>query len=467
MKSRIVIILFMLVAVLILHNTRKHWEGWVFRYDKSGYHLHLPAMLIYHDVSELKFYDYLEEAYQPSPGQQYYGINELENGKKINRYSIGLAVMELPFFLISHFINTYFLDYPADGYSLPYQYGGIISNLFWALMGLIVLRKFLLRYFSDTITAATLLAVAFGTNFYHYVMFAQGMTHPYSFFLFAMVLLYTDNLYHRNNKRAIYLLGAVLGLITITRSTNLIVALIPLFWGVNNIKKLKERFTFFAQNITTVSIGFLLFVLVLMIQLGYWKYITGSWVYDSFPTEGFVWSEPKIWEGLFGFRKGWFVYTPIALFMIAGLFSMRKRFAEHIPAYIAYMLINVYVIFSWWNWWYGGGFSCRPLIEALAILSLPLATLFTSIGKQKSKILYSISGVLLAFLITLNMFQSYQTYKNTLHWDKNTRAYYFKVFFKSNATAEDQQLLLSDKIYYNEMNERRKKANGGELPDEK
>src|SRR5690606_31154807 len=155
----------------IISNTVRKWNGWVFTYDKSGYHLHLPAAIIYKDITKLEFYTYIDDVYKPSGSERNYCINQLHNGNRINRYNIGVALHELPCFLAAHFINTTFLGYAADGYSKPYQWGTLLSNLFWVALGLFALRKFLLRHFNDTVTALTLLAIAFGTNLYYYVAF--------------------------------------------------------------------------------------------------------------------------------------------------------------------------------------------------------------------------------------------------------------------------------------------------------
>lgn len=440
MKSRICIIIFIIVSGYVISNTSKDWNGWVFTWDKSGYHLHLPAMFIYHDVTQLEFYSYIDDVHHPTGEHRNYCLEKLDNGNRANRYSIGVAVHELPFFLVAHFINTTYLDYAADGYSTPYQWGAVISNLFWIALGLFIIRKLLLRYFSDNVTAVTLAAIAFGTNLYYYTVFNHGMAHGYSFFDFALVMLFTDNLYKRKSVTAFYMLGLSLGLVTITRSPNLLVVLIPLLWGVNSKAAIRERLQFFRSNIVHITIGAICFLAIVMLQLGYWKFITGHWLYDGYANEGFLWTEPMIRRGLIGFQKGWFVYTPMALFAVWGIYSMRKRFAEHIPAIVIYMVINIYVIFSWWNWWYGGGLGCRPLVEAMAVLSLPLAAFTEQVVNSKKFIAISY-GVVITLFISLNLFQSYQLFKNLIDSEYMTRAYYFRSFLKLKVTEDDRKLL--------------------------
>lgn len=454
MKSRIVIFLFLFVSVFIISNTSSNWNGWVYTWDRSGYHLHLPSTFIYQDIKKLEFYSHIDEVYRPSGDHKNYCIYPLKNGNRVNRYNVGVAILESPFFLLTHFINTTFIKQAADGYSYPYQWGTILSSLFWTIMGLWALRNLLLRYFNDATTAITLLVIAFGTNLYHYVVFSGGMSHSYSFFHFALVMLWTDSLYRTSAKKYIYALAFLMGLIAITRSSNLLVLLIPLLWGVNNKSGLLDRWTFLKENIKHILPAILLFVLAASPQLAYWKYVTGNWTYNGYVDEGFVWTEPRIWKGLFSFQKGWFVYTPVAIFAVWGIYIMRKTLSQHIPAIVIFMTINIYVIFSWWNWWYGGSLGCRPLVEAMAIMALPLAAFIQQLLANKSIILKILCGLILIFFITLNMFQSYQLSKNIIHWDRMTRAYYIRTFFKTYATAEDEKYLLSDKEYYAESQKR-------------
>jgi hypothetical protein len=443
LKSRLTILLFAFVSFYIICNTSKDWEWWVFKWDKSGYHLYLPAFFIHKDIRELKFYKYIDEAYMPTGDLKEYELNPLPNGNKANKYSIGVAVHELPFFVAAHYVNKYIVKYPPDGYSVPYQWGAVISNFCWVVAGLFLLRRFLRRHFSDTVTAITLLGIAFGTNLYHYVVFAPGMAHGYLFFDLALVMFATDRLYSTGDKKYFYLLGLASGLIAITRVSDIVVMFIPLFWGLNNMPAVKQRLGFLRLNVLHITGALLLSFCVLMIQLSYWKYVTGAWIYDGYTEEGFVWTDPAIWKGLFSFRKGWFIYTPLALFMIWGIYSMRRRFSQHIPAVFVFILVNIYVVFSWWNWWYGGSFGARALVESMAVLSLPFAA-FTEQLLCRNAATKLIAGTMLLLLMSLNMFQSYQCYKNIIHWDAMTRAYYFRVFLKTKTTEEDLKYLMTD-----------------------
>ena len=310
MKSKLIILIFALVSVIIVFNEDKQDHN-QFGSDACGYYLYLPALFIYHDLDKLSFYPALDSEYNHTLEIQcsLYNIN----GNKLDKYPVGVALFELPFFLFAHAYSYSTHQYKTDGFSIPYQLAGIFSNILWVVIGLFVLRKFLKRYFSDNITALTIICVTFGTNLYAYNSFIIGMSHPYSFFLFACLLLLTDEWYSKPPEwLTSLLLGLVLGFIFIVRPINLIAIIIPLFWMVSSSSSLKERVKLFNENYRHILITLVVFISIVFVQFGYWRYITGHWLFYSYIDEGFNFLHPHIVKGLFSYRKGWFVYTVLS-----------------------------------------------------------------------------------------------------------------------------------------------------------
>src|SRR6185312_13297898 len=124
----------------------------MFQWDQSGYYLYLPAVFIYHDLGGLRFYPEINKQYNLSGDANTYGMFDQPGGKRNIKYSIGTSLFELPFFLTAHAYCLLTHAYPADGYSYPYQFGGIFCNIFWVVCGLFFMRSFLSRHFSDNIT---------------------------------------------------------------------------------------------------------------------------------------------------------------------------------------------------------------------------------------------------------------------------------------------------------------------------
>ena len=442
MKSKLIIFLFLVVSVFITMNRGAWKENNVIIWDGTGYYMYLPATIIGHDPGNLQFYSRIDSLYKPSGGVLQYGIHFHEaTGKKSTRYPVGVALFELPGFLIAHGYTTCWKYYPPDGYSAPYQLAVALGTIFWAVLGLIFLRRFLLRFFPEATVWLCMLLIAFGTNLYYYTAFFQSWSHPYSFFLMCFILYLTERWYATGKAGFIVLLGFAIGLTIITRPTNVLVALIPLLWQLNSWGAIKARFSFLAAEAGSVIVACLLFVAVLMIQLSYWKYTTGHWVYYSYENEGFDFLHPKIWKGLFSYRKGWFIYTPLAFLFLLGLAPLYRYYRSLFLPVVLYVILQVYIVFSWKIWHYGGCFSCRPMVEALAVLSIPACALIGFIQERAKTMLTLAASSIALLLVALNLFQSYQFSLGIIHFDRMTSAYYWRSFGKLKVTDEDRKLL--------------------------
>jgi hypothetical protein len=410
-------------------------------YDETGYYLYLPAAFIYKDLGKLAFNPEITAKYNLSNNAKWYAIyDQPKTGFKLNKYAVGTSVFQLPFFLIAHVFCCQKNPYPHDGYSMPYMMAIVFANLFWLVLGLAFLRKFLLRYFTDPVTAVTLILIALGTNLFFYTTFIHGMSHTYSFAAFSLLLFATERWYSTERKGFAILIGALLGLIMITRPTNIVVALVPLLWEYKD-GILKDKIGFYRRQAGSILFATLAFTAFLMLQLSYWKYVTGDWVHFSYEGEGFDFLHAQIGNGLFSYRKGWFVFTPIAFLGVLGLLPLmlqNKRLALNIFIFLG---VIVYVVFSWEAWWYGGSFGCRALIEALAIVAIPLAALIQWLFSKRKLWVDGFLVSVLTFCIYLNFFQSFQLMACQATWEFNNESFYWQTFLKYNVTDDDRKLL--------------------------
>ncbi len=428
------------VLLYITFNLSQWREKNLLRWDCASYYLYLPATFIYHDLGELKFYPDIVKKYQMNNGSYDYNIYpQKATGLLLNKYAVGTAVFELPFFLLAH-AWCYLTDtYPPDGYSTPYRVMIIFAILAWVMVGLYALSRFLLRYYSQWVTAITVILVLFATNLYFYTVFNIGMSHPFSFTLFCFVLYHTERLYTTSQRRYIIYLAITLGMALITRPTNILVALVPLLWPYG--RAIQEKIRFWYQCKGLLAVGSAVFTAICLLQFGYLKYTSGNWFHFSYENESFDLLHPQLYNGLFSYAKGWFVYTPVALIACIGFLPLLKQHKTLAMPILVFTVFNIYIVFSWGTWYYGGGFSARALIEGTALLSLPLAAVvqWTLQTRMPTRV-----AVFLAFAIciTLNTFQSYQLVNNVLLWERNSKALYWAAFGKLELTNEEKQRLL-------------------------
>jgi len=429
MKSKLAVLLYLFVCIFVYFN-RQEYKLYPVESDASGYYAYLPAAFLYHDILYFDFYKGINDFYHINGTTDRYGIYDNPNGKRTNKYAIGTALFELPFFLLAHLYCQFDHSFRDDGYSYPFEIMVTFSTIFWAFLGLLVLRKFLARHFSDNATAITILCIGFGTNLYCYTIFQPGFSHPCSFFIIASVLYYTDLWYSTLKTRYIYTTAILLGLALITRPINITIAIFTILWMVSSYKDLRERVFLLLKFRGRLALALLLLMFVALIQMSYWYFTTGHWIYYSYVGESFTFSNPHMWAGLFSWRKGWFIYTPIAFFGVLGFIPLWLKNRKMIAGPFLFLLSLVYIVFSWDTWWYGGGFSARPLIDALPVIALPLAAMVTYVLSMSNIILRNALLVIISLSIILNLFQSYQYVLGILPCDGINAADYWNFFGK-------------------------------------
>ncbi len=414
-----------LAIVLFLRLWERHDR--VIEHDVHGYYAFLPALFIYDDI-RLEKSDYREVA--PDGSDHYYfWPNFTPEGKKIIKYPVGLAVLYAPFFFIAHAIAP-LVDAPATGFSVPYKVMLQVGGVCYLFLGLWLLRAFLRRMGVGEVTnAIVLLLVGMGTNLLCYASQSGTMPHVHGFFLVAAFALLTVRWHERPAWRDTVLLGLTFGLITLVRPTNGVVLFFFLLFGVRRMRDLPVQAAHMARAWPQLTTMAGLALLVWTPQFLYWHAITGQYIYYAYQDEGFFFTRPHLVEGLFGFRKGWLVYTPIMAFALVGLLLLRGRAAMARAGIVAVTMVHVYITLSWWCWWYGGTFGQRAMIEIYPLLALPLCAVVDRVRAWATGARMAATA-LGAFLILLNVFQTYQYELGLLHYDAMTRELYFKQFGK-------------------------------------
>ncbi|MFA5418945.1 MAG: hypothetical protein WC341_10855 [Bacteroidales bacterium] len=418
----------------------------VLSWDVFGYYLYLPAKFIYHDLAltDQSWLYALIQKYEPT--STLYQAQMLANGNWVMKYSMGLAIVFSPFFLIGHAL-AYITGYPADGFSLPYQYSIAAGGIIFAIIGLIYLRKVLLHFFSENISIIVLIIIVAGTNYFQLITFdGTLLSHNFLFTFYAMLIWYTIK-WHENPKiTTSILIGGLCGIIILIRPSDMVCLLIPLLWNINNKETLLNKLALLRRNYAKVLLAGAVLILVGLPQLIYWKIITGHFLFYSYnnPGEGFEFLSPYTAKYLFSFRKGWLIYTPVMVFALAGFVNLYRKKRALFPVILIFFLVNLYVISSWSCWWYAGGsYSSRSLVPSYTLLALPLGYFIEDIiRKKKLSIIFSIFAVC---LIILNLFQTWQFENKIISAERMTMKYYFSVFGKTFVDKEDEKLLLVER----------------------
>lgn len=442
-KKPLSLIVLVFLSILITCLSICHYRSndnikGVITWDVFGYYLYLPAAFIHDDITLQKAEWVYEAKAKYHTTITLYQLIKGEGDKWVIIFTMGLAILYAPFFFLSH-AGAHLLGYPADGFSVPYQWGILCCGLFYTLIGLFVLRKVLLHFFNEIIVCLLLLLLLFGTNYFRLTVFEGTIAHNFMFTLNTLTLLFTIRWHETRQLKHALLLGFFAGLATMSRPIEIALLLAPLLWGVYNYQTLAEK----VKMLVTYKwhlLGFLLFFCAAGIpQMLYWKATTGHFMYYTYENR-FNFSNPNLLKILFSYKKGWLLYTPLMAVSIAGfVFLFRYNRKIFIPALVTFFLV-LYVYSSYEEWWFAGSFSSRVMMDIYPLMVLPLGYFLRFISEQK-KAIKIIAGLILSLLVALNLFQIWQYNNNILDHERMTKAYYWKVFGRTFTTTEYQDLL--------------------------
>ncbi len=403
-------------------------------WDVSGYYWYLPAIFIYKDLKGLNFSDSIRNAYGCSPDNQQ--ITYLPDSTKVLKYSSGMAVQYLPFFLTANLLAKP-LGFEADGFSTPYQLAIQIGALLMMMLGLWYLRKLLLEYFKDSTVAWTLFFLVLGTNYLNYAAIDVGMTHGWLFTWYCLLMYHSHRFYKKPDYKRAAFIGLILGVMALTRPTEVIAVLIPLGWGLNLLswKAVQERILFFIHHGSRFLLLFVLMCAVGCLQLLYWKYATGHWLVYSYGDQHFTWTRPHLFLYTINFRCGWLIYCPMMILPYIGFLFLMKR-KEVCWTLAIFSICYLWIVTAWDIWWYGG----RAMIQGYAVLMFPFAALIEFVNTRTLTriIFYPIAFVCLY----LNIWWTHGVHKGGYVYATDmSEAYYKKIVGRWHIEEQDRKLL--------------------------
>ena len=420
--------LFLLASFLLLLSITNninwggdHWRS-VLQADAKGYYAYLPAVFIHQDLH----FSFLEDAEKEgsNPNLNYdYRVNSPDGA--INKYWSGTAVMQAPFFLVAH-AAVLATGGKADGYGKPYVMAICLAAICYALIGLWATARILGRFDVGSGGQAMVLAVLlFGTHLFYYVIVAPGMSHVYSFALIPLFMLAAMRYFAEGGGRSLLIMGALLGLIVLVRPVNGMVLLsLPFLAG--SWERFRAGMEGLRQHPASTVAAVALAAAIALVQPLIYYLSTGNWWVDSYPGERFNWGDPHPWDILFSYKKGLFLYTPACLLACVGLPYLAKRSRYSLLTWLGFMAVLVYVLSSWWNWWYGGSFSARPFVEYLPFFAIPMGLALQYLPKFPRRGY----AVLLVLAVVLCQVQIYQARYYRIHYEDMDRARYWEEFLR-------------------------------------
>jgi hypothetical protein len=433
-QQRFSILICIATFYLAGHFLLNRWTFDLYYGDPNGYYLHVVSFFVNQDVGDYdKTITSLRDINPTSadPREDKYGIRLTEKGRRYIKYTLGVPVMETPFFLMAHAYASWSHEYAANGWTRPYLLAVSLSVIVYVLVGFYLLMGVLERYFSKRATALVVLSIALATNLFFHAAYTT-MAHGFLFFDYCLLIFLSDRFYQKPEWSKALLLGGVVGLITLTRIPEIVSAFIPFLWGVSNWKSFKGRVQFWMDHYPWLLLACLGFTAVFSIQIIYWYYVSGHLVFNPYQGEGFNFLEPKIHKGWFDFANGWLVYTPIMGLALIGLFSLSSYRTGLLWPILAFFLPHIWIHYSYYVWTYFPGLGQRPMVETYPALAFGLGAFFVVCYRKKW--LNWVPVTALWLFAVLNLFQTWQMKEGLIWTERGNHAFYWETFGRTQSS---------------------------------
>jgi hypothetical protein len=416
----------LIIAMLMLFYTWQHgrYNGNYINSDGKGYYAYLTAIFIYQDLDYNFVDDYEMKYYAP---ESYFHFKREIGEDVANVTFAGIAVLWLPFFLVAH-LGSMIFGLPTDGYAPLYQWGVGIAALFYLLLALWGLKKLLEIYGVNKYHIILVqIILTFATPIYFYTTVDASFTHIYSFSLITLFFYYSKRYLMDNRAKHLYLVSLIFGLIVLSRPTNMIVvAALPFIAGSWPV--LRDGILGLLKEYKQLIIAAVIFGAVVSIQPLLYYAQVGEFFIWTYTGVGFNFTDPHIFDVLFSYKKGLFLYTPILIFSLLGFFHLIRRNIYEAFCLFLYMFIFTYVISSWWSWWYGMSYGHRAFLDHYVVFGLLFGlALSDDSWKTWRYMIYIVTPVLIWF----NMLQVYQFKNWILYWDMDEEKYW-RIFLKTD-----------------------------------
>lgn len=329
--------------------------------DGNGYYATAQSLLYEGKLNSEGILDHLKNF----PGRDYVFSRVFWN-EKINPYPLGTSLTWMPGLAITSFVS-------GNRYDLFHELSTGITGIILMLSGLYFLEKYLLNFFSPSSVTITILSLFLGSNVFYYTTFEPALSHQPAFFIVSFLLYWTHKF--KYSKINLFVLGILFGFLPVTRLADVVV-LIPIFF----LLKLD------LQKIFIFGLG-VAFGLLPQLYAQYFYY--GTIMRNFYVTEMHsAWSLDvgHVYEYLFSYKRGLFIWSPIYLLGVYGLIKMKKKA-------IIFTITLLWLIGAFWSAYSSAGFGQRLSFSAIPYFGIGIAYVYDKL-KIKNQYLFMLAFVL-------------------------------------------------------------------------
>jgi hypothetical protein len=317
---------------------------WV-RGDGVGYYAFARAPLIEHSFDFLHDYQSANDSFREArldPNGMPKAEFHTRTGHLDNHFSVGPAILWAPFLVAAHvgvlLARALGSHVASDGFSAPYRFAFAFATALYGFLGLLLSMRLASVYVGVRWAFLATISIWWASSLPVYMYFNPSWSHAHSAFMVALFLWYWDRTREQRSLKQWCLLALIAGLMLNVYYPNVVLLIVLVFDGFVDCSKLLRRRPADSQSSTAspppaasqLLIKYVVFCVIVTVCLTP-TFITRFIVYGSPFESGYgsikswAWSSPYLWQVLFSSDHGLFVWTPVTMLAVAGLFLLCRR----------------------------------------------------------------------------------------------------------------------------------------------
>jgi hypothetical protein len=359
-------------------------------HDPVGYYSWLRSAVCDHDLDVTNEFEHF---LSPETAASKTFKQTTPNGYRHNQWPAGSALLWSPLYLLTHasliLAHASGLAAKPDCYGLAYEFAASLNSSLYGLGSVLLCYRMARHFFGQFSALVAASVIWFATPLVFYTFSNPLMAHTTDTFvctLFIFVWWHTDQ---KPSWRGGLLVGLVLGLATWVRTQNALFLAAPgLLAGFDLVQAIRQGQAAHAQTIILRGLAILAgFASVFSLLMLFWHHLYGTWIVNTYAYAGvkwnrFDWSAPHMLDVFISSDRGMFVWSPILLFALIGVWWLRSVQPRLTIFMSILFLIQLYVVSSWWFWSGAVAFGPRFWTNMVALFTLGLAALLAHMPQQ-------------------------------------------------------------------------------------
>jgi hypothetical protein len=365
---------------------------WV-RGDGVGYYAFARAPLIEHSLDFQHDYQSANASFRDARLDENgvpKSIFRTATGHLDNHFTVGPAILWTPFLLVAHtsvlLARAAGSHVAADGFSAPYRIAMAVGTAIYGFLAIVLAVRIARKYVDERWAALAAVSVWCASSLPIYMYFNPSWSHAHSAFAVALFLSYWHETRRGRTALQWCVLGAITGLMLNVYYANALVLVVlvveatrqygsVLFGAPRDVNTTQDPPTV-TQLISRQVLFAVVVVLCFLPTLVTRAIIYGSPFESGYiPLGSWAWKSPYFLDVLFSSNHGLFVWTPLLLLAVAGLFVFRWR---HPDAGTPFLLATLafYTFIACYPDWAGiSSYGNRFFISLTALFVIGLAVL--------------------------------------------------------------------------------------------